>query len=118
MQRRIAIGLLVLAAGQSTSFNPKSFAQEQVEAQQSESARKVTSRVAPVYSDLARRMNVAGTVHVVAIVAPSGKVTRTEVVGGNPLLVQAAVDAIGKWKWDAAPVETRELVEIRFKRYK
>ena len=115
MQRRIAIGLLVLAAGHSASLNPKSLAQEQIQAQQSESTRKVTSRVAPVYPELAKRMNVVGTVRLIAVVAPNGTVTRTEVVGGSPLLVQAAVNAIGKWKWAAAPVETKESVEIRFK---
>jgi hypothetical protein len=32
--------------------------------------RKVTGRVAPVYSELAKKMNVAGTVRLIAIVAP------------------------------------------------
>jgi len=60
-------------------------------------------------------MNVVGTVRVVVVVAANGKVARTEVVGGSPLLAVAAVDAISKWKWIPASEETKEMIEIKFK---
>jgi len=36
------------------------------------------------------------------------------VIGGSPVLSKAAVDAIDKWKWVAAPQETKEILEFNF----
>ena len=72
------------------------------------------SKVAPVYPELARKMRITGTVKVEVIVAPSGKLKSTQVIGGNPLLVKAAVEAIEQWKWGAAPQETKELIVLNF----
>jgi hypothetical protein len=36
------------------------------------------------------------------------------VIGGNPLLAKAAVDAIEQWKWVPAAQKTKELVELNF----
>ena len=79
-----------------------------------EAARKVLSKVAPSYPELARRTNLHGVVKLVVVVAPDGKVTSTEVVGGNPVLVQAAVEAVRKWKYEPAPQPTHRVVELRF----
>jgi TonB family protein len=100
----IALSLGVIAV--SPTF---SLAQEQ-----SESTRKIVSRVVPVYPELANKMQIRGTVKVEAVVAPNGKVKFTQVIGGSPLLAKAAVDAIEKWKWGPAPQETKELIEFNF----
>jgi TonB family protein len=104
----IALSLGVIA------FSPTfSLAQEQ-----SESTRKIVSRVVPVYPELAHKMQIRGTVRVEAVVAPNGKVKFTQVIGGSPLLAKAAVDAIEKWKWGPAPQETKELIELNFHPYR
>lgn len=59
-------------------------------------------------------MNIRGTVKVEARVAPNGVVKSVEVKGGHPLLTQSAVTAVGHWKFEAAPHESKELIEIRF----
>jgi TonB family protein len=81
---------------------------------QPEAKRKIVSQVVPTYPELANKMQIRGTVRVEAIVAPNGKVKFTQVVGGSPVLAKAAVDAVEKWKWIAAPQETRELIELNF----
>jgi TonB family protein len=81
---------------------------------QQEGRRRIVDRVVPVYPDLARKMQIRGTVRVEVVVTPSGKTKLTQVIGGNPLLAKAAVDAIEKWKWVPAPQETKELVELNF----
>ena len=48
------------------------------------------------------------------VVAPDGRVESTKVVGGNPVLIQAAVDAVRKWKYEADPQRTSEVVELKF----
>jgi TonB family protein len=81
---------------------------------QEEISRKVKSKIAPTYPELARRMAISGVVKVQVVVAPNGAVKSTKVVGGHPLLVNAAVDAVKKWRFDAASEETTGVVEFKF----
>jgi|SRR5271166_560244 len=80
----------------------------------SESGRKVVQKVLPTYPTLAKSMNLSGTVKVLVIVAPDGAVKKVEPVGGSPLLLQAAQEAIFKWKYAPASAESREPVELHF----
>jgi len=79
-----------------------------------EGKRKVKTKVAPAYPELAKRMNVTGRVKIEVIITPDGKVKSTRAVGGHPLLVQACVDAVKEWKFAAAPEETTQVVEFEF----
>ena len=79
-----------------------------------ESKRKVKTKVAPSYPDLAKRMNVGGKVKIEVVVTPDGHVKSTRVVGGHPLLVQACQDAVKEWKFMPAPEETTQVVEFEF----
>jgi len=76
--------------------------------------RKVVVQVAPTYPELALRTNIHGAVKLVVLVSSNGKVKTTEIVGGNPVLVQAAADAVHKWKYEAGPQPTKELIELKF----
>lgn len=119
VRRRAATALLALPLGGillgmtvmgGAAFSPSfSLAQEQPEAK-----RKIVNKVVPVYPELASKMQIRGTVKVEVVVAPNGKVKSTAVIGGSPVLVKAAVDAIEKWKWAPAPQETKELLELNF----
>ncbi len=83
-------------------------------AQEEESSRKVRSKVAPVYPDLARKMSITGTVRMQVIVEANGSMKEAKVVGGHPILVNAAMDAVKKWKFEPGPAETTEIVEFKF----
>ena len=76
--------------------------------------RKVKSRVSPVYPEIARRMSITGTVKVEVVVAANGTVKSTKVIGGHPVLVDCAVEAVKKWRYEAAPQETTQIVEFKF----
>lgn len=78
------------------------------------SERKLKNRVAPAYPEIARKMNLAGTVKLEIVVTPNGAVKETKVIGGHPILVPAAVDAVKKWRFEPAPVESTGTVEIKF----
>jgi TonB family protein len=80
----------------------------------SESTRKVVARVAPIYPDLAKHMHIGGAVKIEAIVKPNGSVRTTRVVGGNPVLVEAASIAVTKWKFEPAANETTEVIQLTF----
>ena len=77
-------------------------------------SRRVVQRVSPLYPTVAKRMNLAGTVKLIAVVGPDGHVKNVEPLGGSPLLIQAAKDAVSKWKYAPAPAESREPVEFHF----
>jgi len=80
-----------------------------------ESKRKVKTKTAPVYPELAKRMNVGGKVKIEVVITPDGHVKSTRVVGGHPLLVQACQDAVKEWKFMPAPEETTQIVEFEFR---
>jgi len=81
---------------------------------QEEINRKIKTKVQPGYPELARRMNISGTVKLQIVVAPNGTVKNSKVVGGHPLLATAATDAVKKWRFESAAEETTGLVEFRF----
>jgi len=83
-------------------------------AQDSGQSRKLVHKTMPVYPALARQINLTGTVKVQAVVAPDGKVKTVEAVGGSPLLIQAAKEAILQWKFAPAAAESREVIELHF----
>jgi TonB family protein len=76
--------------------------------------RKVKTRAMPDYPALAKQMNVTGKVKIEATISPDGRVTATHVVGGSPILVNSAVEAMKKWRYEPGPKETTEIVEFNF----
>lgn len=106
MQRgfiRLAVAL-VLSTGLMTGQSPPTQL----------STRKVTARVAPAYPQLAMKMHIQGVVKVEAVVRPNGSVKSTRILGGNPVLVEAASDAVSKWKFEPGASETTEVVQLTF----
>jgi TonB family protein len=85
-----------------------------VPARGEDEGRHVKSRVAPQYPELAKRMNVTGVVKVRVVIGANGTVKDAKVVGGHPLLVDPAVEAARKWKFEPGPEETTEIVDFRF----
>lgn len=83
------------------------------QSQQSTSSRRITRQVTPVYPDVAKKINLGGTVKVIAVVGADGDVKSVEPVGGSPVLLKAAEDAVAKWKY-APGGESREPVELHF----
>jgi TonB family protein len=82
--------------------------------QDSESARRVTNRVAPSYPELARTMHVKGIVKLEVLVAPNGAAKTVKAIGGHPVLVDAAERAVQKWRWEPAGHESQEVIELKF----
>jgi TonB family protein len=77
-------------------------------------ARKIKTRVEPVYPELAKKNNISGSARVELLIAPDGKVKDVRVLGGNPVLVQAVVTAVMKWKYEPAAEESTVVVKFDF----
>jgi len=80
--------------------------------------RKIVARVNPVYPELAKKMHIHGIVRVEATIRPNGQVKSTRVLGGNPVLVDSASQAVGRWKFEAAQAETTQVVLLTFEEEK
>jgi TonB family protein len=88
------------------------FPQAVQQQQEPEPARKLKSSVPPEYPELARRLQLKGTARVSVTVAPDGRVTNAKELGGNPVLVDALLRAVKKWKYEPAAKES--VVEVKF----
>ena len=102
------VGALLLAA---LLFLAPSHPQAQ---QATEGFRKVVVKTQVLYPSLARSMMIQGSVRVEALVAPDGTVKSVEVKGGHPILAESALTAVRRWKFEPAPHESREVIEIKF----
>jgi periplasmic protein TonB len=79
----------------------------------------LTNKVIPTYPRVAIQARVEGTVRFSAIISKTGEVTNLTLLGGNPLLVQAAADAVRQWKYkptylNGDPVEVATTIDVRF----
>lgn len=83
-------------------------------AQNTVSKRRIVEQMVPIYPELARNIALEGTVKLDALVAPDGSVKNIVVKGGPPVLVEAAISAVRRWRWETAAHESHELVEVRF----
>lgn len=81
-----------------------------------ETHRKAVQTVTPSYPEIAKTLKLVGTVRLAVKVAPSGKVVSAEVLGGHPVLVRAAVEAVLQWRYQAGPQPTSEVAVVNFER--
>jgi len=109
MRYCLAFGLMNLAAG-TILLSPMPASAQQAQ----ELSRKVKSKVQPLYPDLAKRMSITGAVKIEVVVAPNGSIKTTKVVGGHPVLANAAIEALKKWRFEPASEETSGIVEFKF----
>jgi len=77
-------------------------------------ARRAKSKVEPTYPELARRMNISGTVKIEVVVAPNGTVKDARVVGGHPVLATSALDAAKRWRFEPATAESTGIIDFKF----
>ena len=73
----------------------------------------------PVYPHMARTARVEGTVVLEGTITVKGKVVEIAVVSGHPMLIDAAINAVKKWKYRPAKLngqltECPVTVQVRF----
>jgi protein TonB len=61
---------------------------------------RLIKRIDPTYPAIALKAHIQGQVIVEATTDIYGKVVKTRVIGGNPLLTKAAVDAVRQWVYE------------------
>jgi protein TonB len=81
---------------------------------------QVIHRVHPVYPKQAKARKLHGPVVLEAIVNKHGKVDSLQLVSGDPLLAQAAADAVKQWRYkpyshNGEPTDFQTRVTVDFK---
>ena len=76
-------------------------------------------RVQPQYPPLARQARVQGIVVLRAVISRDGKIENLQIIGGHPLLVKSAMDAVRQWRYrpyylNNEPVEVETQVTVNF----
>lgn len=59
----------------------------------------LTKRIEPVFPPLARQIHRSGRVELRALIATDGTVQALEVVSGDPMFIQSALDAVKQWRY-------------------
>jgi TonB family protein len=75
----------------------------------------------PIYPALAKQSNTQGDVVIKATIDKNGRVAHMDVVSGPVALRQAAIEALGRWKYEPSklngqPVDVQMLITIKFRR--
>jgi TonB family protein len=81
---------------------------------QGDIVRRAKNKVPAVYPDLARKMNITGTVKVEVVVSPNGSVKDAKIIGGHPVLANAALEAVKQWRFEPTAQESSGVVDFRF----
>jgi len=80
---------------------------------------KLVSQPRPVYPPLAKQARIQGTVRLEAVISKDGMIEQLKVVSGHPLLVQSALDAVRRWRYQPTylnnePVEVATTIDVNF----
>lgn len=74
----------------------------------------------PAYPPLAKDARIQGVVRLDAIIGKDGRIENLKAADGNPLLIQAAMDAVKQWVYrptylNGQPVEVATEINVHFR---
>jgi len=73
----------------------------------------------PIYPPLAKAQRISGTVSLSAVISKDGRIEQLTVISGHPMLIQAALDAVSRWRYqptllNGEPVEVWTQIDVNF----
>ena len=76
-------------------------------------------KVQPIYPSIALESRTEGVVILHGVISKQGRIIKVQVLGGPPMLRQAAIDAVEQWEYrpyrfNGAPVEVETTIKIPF----
>lgn len=82
---------------------------------------QLLKRVEPVYPHIAASAGIQGQVKLHAIIARDGSIQSLSAISGHPLLVRAALDAVGQWRYrpyylNGEAVEVDTFITVNFRK--
>jgi|SRR5579872_380201 len=107
-------GLLVTQNGKVLYRSAGPTSKGQVPARFNQAERRLIHRVEPDYPSVARAQHIEGTVMLDAKIRPTGEVGSIVVVSGDPVLADAAVQAVKQWRYEAGPDASQTRISLTF----
>jgi protein TonB len=82
---------------------------------------QLLNRVEPVYPHIAAVSGIQGQVKLHAIIARDGSIQSLNAISGHPLLVRAALEAVGQWRYrpyvlNGETVEVETFITVNFRK--
>jgi protein TonB len=113
-QRSISVGITGAAFSAPVPPSPM-----RVQIAPTESLSLLLKQIPPIYPAAAREAKIEGSVVLNAVINKDGNVGELSVVSGNPMLVQAAIDAVKQWVYrpyyrGGVPMDVETLVVVEF----
>jgi protein TonB len=111
-------GIIGSTSGRSVVVPPTPPA-KRLKVSQGVSAGQLITRVVPQYPSIAKIARVQGAVDLDAWITKEGTIERLTVVRGNPMLINAAIEAVKQWRYkpfllNGEPIEVETTVEVNF----
>jgi periplasmic protein TonB len=77
----------------------------------------LTHRVEPCYPPLAKQLRRSGQVRLRAVISTDGAVESLQLIDGDPLFIQCAMDAVRQWRYrpttlNGSPVEVETVITV------
>ncbi len=118
----VFLSLPLLAKAQDT-IEPKTSSQDAEKKRPEITPPVLIKSVAPEYAKKAKKEHVEGAVRVHVIIAKDGSVKNLTVISGDPLLVDAALEAVRQWRYQPMlmndkPAEIDKTIEVVFALHK
>jgi TonB family protein len=76
--------------------------------------RAVLIRVEPEYPETLQRLAIGGSVRLAVTVSPKGSIENVQLLGGNPVLAEAAISAVKQWVFAVSHSRTTSEIVLRF----
>jgi TonB family protein len=76
--------------------------------------RKLIFKESPRYPLMLKEAHIGGIVRLEIVISAKGNVDSISPLGGNPVLVEAASNAVKKWRYQPADADTKTQVEFTF----
>jgi TonB family protein len=80
--------------------------------------RKLVTRVEPEYPAVLRARQIGGTVRLEVTITPKGTVKNVALIGGNPILAEAAISAVKRWTYAPGDAVSSAQVSVEFNPYR
>jgi TonB family protein len=106
----VCLAALVMATAVFTSAQQGSTA--------AKSERKLVTRVEPEYPAVLRARQIGGTVRLEVTITAKGTVKNVALIGGNPILAEAAISAVRRWTYAPGDAMSSAQVSVEFNPYR
>jgi TonB family protein len=104
-------GAIGYVAGSTNTQGAKELA---VISEESKGERTPVKRVEPDYPETLQRLGIGGSVRLELTISPKGTVESVAILGGNPILAEAAAKAVKQWVYAPGPSQTHMQVIVPF----